>query len=74
MAKHYMMLSDLYGRIGQMLQEHGDAPIGKYKSMLFPNEPHLPIDYINPAYCTVTYVTTNVNNMTIKNYELIINK
>lgn len=24
MAKHYMMLSDLYGRIGQMLREHGD--------------------------------------------------
>lgn len=27
MAKHYMMLSDLYGRIGQMLREHGDAPL-----------------------------------------------
>ena len=29
--KHYMMLSDLYGRIGQMLNEHGDAPIGKVR-------------------------------------------
>lgn len=26
-----MMLSDLYGRIGQMLAEYGDAPIGTVK-------------------------------------------
>ena len=46
--KHYMMLSDLYGRIGQMLKEHGDAPIGTIKTPLFPNEPHLPIDWVKP--------------------------
>ena len=42
MAKHYMMLSDLYGRIGQMLKEHGDAPIGTIRTPMFPDEPHIP--------------------------------
>ena len=43
-SKHYMMLSDLYGRIGQSLREHGDAPIGRVKTPMFPNEPHHPLE------------------------------
>ena len=69
-----MMLSDLYGRIGQILREKGDAPIGVFKTPMFSNEPHLPIDYIEPVYCTFSHVTTNMNGVLIKNYELIIEK
>ncbi len=72
MAKHYMMMSDLYGRIGQMLREHGDAPIGKVRTPVFPDEPHIPIDYVEPVYCSFTHVTTDINNVKIKTYELII--
>lgn len=70
--KHLMMLSDLYGRIGQMLEEHGDAPIGVIKSPLFLNELHLPIDWIKPLYCTFNHVTTDIDGIKIKNYELAI--
>ena len=73
MAKHYMMLSDLYGRIGQMLREHGDAPIGKVRQPIqFPDESHLPIELVEPTFCTFTHVTTNINNINIKTYELVI--
>lgn len=69
---HVMMLSDLYGRIGQTLREHGDAPIGIVKSPLFPNEPHLVDDYIYQMYCKVTHVTTEINGVEIYTYELLI--
>ena len=72
MPKHFMMLSDLYGRIGQMLREHGDAPIGTTKTPMFPNEPHIPIDYVEPMFCTFTHVTTNIDNVKINTYELTI--
>lgn len=70
--KHVMMLSDLYGRIGQMLKEHGDAPIGVIKTPLFHNEPHLPIDWVSPIFCTFQHVTTKINKVKIKTYEPII--
>ena len=72
--KHLMMLSDLYGRIGQMLNEHGDAPIGTIKTPLFPNEPHLPIDWVKPLYCTFNHVTTEIEGVKINTYELTVNK
>lgn len=65
---HHMMLSDLYGRIGQMLREHGDAPIGTIKTPVF--TPHLPIDWVKPTYCTFTPVTTEIDRVKIKTYEL----
>lgn len=68
--KHYMMLSDLYGRIGQMLREHGDAPIGTLRTPLFPSEPHLPIDWVKPLYCTFNHVVTEIDGVEIRNYEL----
>lgn len=70
--KHYMMLSDLYGRIGQMLRENGDAPIGTIKTPLFPNEPHLPIDYVMPTYLTFAHVITKIKGVNISTYELIV--
>lgn len=30
-----MYLSELYGRIGQMLQEHGDMKVQRYRSLKF---------------------------------------
>lgn len=72
MPKHFMKLSDLYGRIGQMLREHGDAPIGTTKTPMFPNEPHIPMDYVEPMFCTFTHVTTNIDNVKINTYELTI--
>jgi len=70
MPKHYMMLSDLYGRIGQILREHGDAPIGKFKAPLFPNEAHLPIEWVEPEYVNVSHITTDVDGVKIKTYEV----
>lgn len=72
--KHCMMLSDLYGRIGQMLKEHGDAPIGIIKKPLFSNEPHLPIDCVKPLYCTFNHVTTEIERIKINTYELIVDE
>jgi len=68
------MLSELYGRIGQMLRENGDAPIGNFREPMFPNEPHLPIDYIEPLYCTFTYVITDKDGAKIRSYELLTEK
>ena len=70
--KHLMMLSDLYGRIGQTLREYGDAPIGRVESPMFPNEPHLPIDWIKPIYCSFNLVTTKMDRIEIKTYEPVI--
>ena len=70
--KHLMMLSDLYGRIGQTLREHGDAPIGRVKSPMFPNEPHTTADWIKPIYCSFNLVTTKMDRIEIKTYEPVI--
>lgn len=70
---HLMMLSDLYGRIGQMLSEHGDAPIGTIRTPLFPNEPHLPIDWVKPLFCTFNHVTTEIDaGVKVNTYEITI--
>lgn len=69
---HYMMLSDLYGRIGQMLKEHGDAPIGTIKTPLFANEPHLPIDWVRPIYLSFHPIITEIEGVKINSYEPII--
>ena len=69
--KHVMMLSDLYGRIGQMLAEHGDAPIGHIKTPMFP-EGSMEIDWIEPMYCTFTHVTNEIQGVKIKTYEPVI--
>lgn len=67
-----MMLSDLYGRIGQMLKEYGDAPIGKVESLMFPNELHISADLIKPIYCSFHLVTTEIDRVKIKTYEPVI--
>jgi hypothetical protein len=67
--KHLMMLSDLYGRIGQMLKEHGDAPIGKVQSSMFPNESYTTADCIKPIYCSFHLTTTEIGKIKIKTYE-----
>lgn len=68
--KHVMMMSDLYGRIGQTLREHGDAPIGYVKRPLFSDGVHFPMDYIQPVYCEVAPVTTEIDGIKIKTYEI----
>lgn len=70
--KHLMMLSDLYGRIGQILREHGDAPIGKVELPMFLNEPHTTDDWIKPVYYNVYFTSTEINKIEIKTYEFII--
>lgn len=69
---HMMMLSDLYGRIGQVLAEHGDAPLGYIRKPMFANEPHLVVDYINPVYCKVTRVENEINGVKISTCEILI--
>ena len=70
--KHQMMLSDLYGRIGQMLAEHGDAPIGRFVMPMYPGEPHILSDYIQPIYCSFTHVTTEIDRAKIYTYEPVL--
>jgi len=67
--RHQMMLSDLYGRIGQMLAEHGDAPIGRVVTPPFLDEPHVIADFIQPIYCDFSHVTTEMYGVKIKTYE-----
>lgn len=68
--KHLMMLSDLYGRIGQTLREHGDAPIGRVRMPSHPEEPHLPAEWIEPVYIAVTPVTTEIDGVKHRTYEI----
>lgn len=68
--KHLMMLSDLYGRIGQTLREHGDAPIGRVRPPYDPSEPHLQGDWIEPVYIAVTPVTTEIDGVKHRTYEI----
>ena len=71
--KHLMMLSDLYGRIGQMLNEHGDAPIGKVRiPVKFQGERLTTDKLVEPMYCTFTPVITDIGYVRIKTYELTI--
>ena len=60
-----MMLSDLYGRIGQMLREQGDAPIGDFKQ---PQGESIIVeeDWVSPAFVEPTIQTLNVGKMKIK--------
>lgn len=67
---HHMWLSDLYGRIGQLLRENGDAPIGDFKN---PSSKHpFPIELIKPLYCNFNPVTLEVEGVKIKCYKPII--
>ena len=71
--KHLMMLSDLYGRIGQMLNEHGDAPIGKVRiPVKFQGERLTTDKWVEPMYCTFTPVITDIGDVRIKTYEFTI--
>lgn len=71
--KHFMMLSDLYGRIGQMLAEHGDAPIGFVKEPIYYSiEPHHPSDLVEPHYVEVAHSVTEIDKVKIKTYNLLI--
>ena len=67
--QHIMMLSELYGRIGQMLKEHGDAPIGQHKQPSF-QPPHSETDYIEPKYVEPFLQTLEVDGVKIKCYNL----
>jgi len=71
--KHFMMLSDLYGRIGQMLAEHGDAPIGVVEEPLYhAMEPSHPLDWVEPHYVEVAQCVTEIGKVKIKTYNLLI--
>lgn len=67
--QHIMMLSELYGRIGQILQEHGDAPIGDTKQPAF-QPPYTETDYIEPKYVEPYLETLEVDGVKIKCYNL----
>lgn len=69
-----MMLSDLYGRIGQILAEHGDAPIGKIKAPMPTDELLLPMDLVKPLYCNFTLTTTEIVGVKIRSYEPLIDE
>ena len=64
------MLSDLYGRIGQILKEHGDAPIGSFKQLI--NTPCHQSDFILPKYVNVYLNTLDISDEKLKCYEIII--
>lgn len=71
--KHFMHLSELYGRIGQLLREHGDAPIGEVKHPMS-KPPYMAEDYISPVYCSFTHVTTEVSHrVKLSTYQITIN-
>jgi hypothetical protein len=63
-----MMLSELYGRIGQMLQEHGDAPIGDIKQPSF-QPPYTENNYIEPKYVEPYLQMLDVDGVKIKCYN-----
>lgn len=67
--QYIMMLSELYGRIGQMLQEYGDAPIGQHKQPSF-QPPHSETDYIEPKYVEPYLQTLEVDGVKVKCYNL----
>lgn len=69
--QHIMMLSELYGRIGQMLKENGDAPIGDTEQPSF--QPSYSVsDYIEPKYVEPYLQSIEVDGVTIRCYNLII--
>ena len=69
--KHVMMLSDLYGRIGQILKEQGDAPIGHIKTPMFSEDAHTESDYIQPEYYTINLEVTKVGGIRLRTYKVI---
>lgn len=70
---HFMMLSDLYGRIGQILSENGDAPIGELKQHI-PDKLCTQTDIINPKYINISLCKTIIDKVEIKNYNISIEK
>ena len=68
------MLSELYGRIGQVLREQGDAPIADLKTPMF--ETHLLQNFYVHKHVDVVFSKTLIpignGNETIKSYNLII--
>lgn len=70
---HFMMLSDLYGRIGQILSENGDAPIGELKQHIS-DKLYAQTDIINPKYVNINLCKTIIDKVEIKNYNIIIEK
>lgn len=68
--EHTMMLSDLYGRIGQILKEHGDAPIGSFKQPM--NPMCHPSEFIRPKYADVYLNTLDIGHEKLKCYEIVI--
>lgn len=67
-----MMLSELYGRIGQVLREHGDAPIADLRTPMF--EPHMLQDFYVHKHVDVVFCTTQIpignGKEAIKSYNL----
>lgn len=69
--KHFMMLSDLYVRIGQILREEGDAPIGEIKTPPYPG-PYVEADWIAPHYVSVGVSNTFIGKAKIKSCQITI--
>lgn len=67
---HTMMLSDLYGRIGQILKEHGDAPIGSFKQPM--STLCHPSELIRPKCVNVYLNTLDIGHEKLKCYEIMI--
>lgn len=65
---HKMMLSDLYGRIGQILREQGDAPIGCFKQPQLAKGESVIVggDWISPTFVEPTIQTLEIGKMKIK--------
>lgn len=66
--EHKQTLAELYGRIGQVLQEHGDAPIGHFKEPI--SKPCMPDDWVRPKYVEPFLQTLEVDGVKIKCYDL----
>lgn len=69
-----MMLSELYGRIGQVLQENGDAPIADFRTPMF--EPYLLKDFYVHRHvdvnCCKIQIPVGDGSETLKVYSLLI--
>lgn len=69
-----MMLSELYGRIGQILQENGDAPIADINTPMFP--PYLLQDFYVHKHVDVIFCKTQIpvdgGSEILKSYNIII--
>ena len=66
---HFMMLSDLYGRIGQILKEHGDAPIGDFVIPALEGVANLDV-LIKPKYVEIAQCTSEIADLKVKTYSI----